>query len=456
MKINHTLLIFTLLQIGFLNVIYSQHTINGSIPGLENTNAYLLKVNGQSQKTVDTAFCNDNGSFTFNLNEGSPIGMYSINTGSDQRIELLFNNENIRFVSSGNTARDNIQIVESVENLIWYDYLYNKGFNQYKMEVIEQLLMSYPQEDEYYKYTENYYQELQNNISVRSRELIKNNENTLASRYIKVDMPVFAPYGMNESEKQKYLIQHHFDNTDFTDTLLLRSNILSSKIIKYLSLYQKPSYSKEQLEDKLIIAVDSIFSYAIVEQKVYEWVVDFLIKGFEAIGFEKGLNHIAEQNQLSELCVNSEKKESLEHKMEMIKKLAIGKKAPAFSVKDINQKTISLYDIKSERTILVFWASWCPHCNELMPVLKEYYDPQQTDKLQVVAVSIDEYKKDLMEALKTHSYNWINIAELQGWDGPTVKEYGVNATPTVFILDKDKNIIAKPTNKAGLRSDLER
>ncbi len=455
MKINHALLIFIILQLGFLNDIYSQHTINGSIPGLENTNVYLLKVIGQSQKTVDTAFCDENGSFTFTLNDDTPIGMYSINTGSDQKIELLYNNENIRFVSTGNTAQDNVQIVESVENLIWYDYLYTKGFNQYKMEVIEQLMMSYPPGDKYYNYTENYYQELQKAITERSNELISNNENTLAARYIKVDMPVFAPYGMNEDAKQKYLIQHHFDNTDFSDTLLLRSNILSSKIIKYLSLYQKPSYTKEQLEDELMVAVDSIFNYTIVEQKVYEWVVDFLIKGFEAIGFEKGLNHIAEQNQLSELCVNTEKKESLEHKMEMIKKLAIGKKAPAFSVKDINQKEVSLYDIKSERTIIIFWASWCPHCTEILPVLNEYYDSQNTDKLEVIAVSIDEYKKDLMDALKTHSYNWINIAELQGWDGPTVTEYGVNATPTIFILDKDKNIIAKPTNKAGLKNALE-
>lgn len=456
MKINHALLIFIILQFCFQSGIYSQHTINGSIPGLENTNVYLLKVNGQSQKMVDTAMCDANGSFKFTLDADAPIGMYSINTGSDQKIELLFNNENIRFVSSGNTAQDNVQIVESVENLIWYDYLYTKGFNQYKMEVIEQLLMNYPPDDEYYKYTENYYQELQKTISERCNELISNNPNTLAVSYIKVDMPVFAPYGMNEDERQNYLIKHHFDNTDFTDTLLLSSNILSSKIIKYLSLYQKPSYSKEQLEDELIIAVDSIFNYAIVEQKVYEWVVDFLIKGFEAIGFEKGLNHIAEQNQLSELCVNTEKKESLEHKMEMIKKLAIGKKAPAFSVKDINQKTINLYDIKSERTILIFWASWCPHCTEILPVLKEYYDPQNTEKLQVVAISVDEYKKDLMDALKTHSYDWINIAELQGWDGPTVQEYGIHATPTIFILDKDKNIIAKPTNKAGLKSVLER
>ncbi|PLX14850.1 MAG: hypothetical protein C0598_00480 [Marinilabiliales bacterium] len=454
MKANSAFLIVIIL-FGCIAATYSQHTINGSINGLKNTKVYLLQVKGQSKSTLDTAFCNNEGSFTFNLNQDLPVGMYTINTGTNQNIELIYNNENIRFVSSGNSAEDNVQIVESIENLIWYDYLYTKGFNQYKMEVIEQLLMSYPPGDKYYEYTENYYQNLQTNISSRSKELITNNPNTLASRYIKVDMPVFAPYGLSENDKQKYLIEHHFDNTDFSDTLLLRSNILSSKVIKYLSLYQSPSYTKQTLEDELIVAIDSVLNYAIVEQKTYEWLVDFLLKGFEAIGFERGLNHIAEQNKLSELCVNTDRKQSLERRMEMIKKLAIGKKSPDFTTKDISGDEINLYNINSEKTILIFWASWCPHCTEVLPVLKEYYERESREKLEVIAVSIDEYESDLMNYLKDNPYEWINIAEFKGWDGPTAVKYDVHATPTIFVLDKDKNIVAKPTNKAGIKKVLD-
>ncbi len=438
-----------------LNTNSQQYSINGTVSQLGNSTVYLAKIIGQATKVIDTASCNEAGSFKFILDENAAIGMYSIITGGQQNIELLYNHEDIRFISSGNTTDDNVQIIESVENLIWYDYLYTKGFNQYKMEVIEQLMMSYPPGDDYYRYTEAYYQKLQQTISDRCAELIGNNPNTLAARYINVDKPVFAPYGMSESEKQAYLIHHHFDNTDFSDTLLLRSNILTSKIIKYLSLYQNPGDSKEELEDNLIVAVDSILDKAIVEQKVYESVVDFLLNGFEAIGFDKGLEHLAEQNQLSELCVNTDRKEDLEQKMEMIKKLAIGKTAPDFSVKDVDGRIVELKNIEAETTILVFWASWCPHCTEILPVLKEYYDKENTDKLQLIAISIDESEEDFKNAVKSHSYDWINIAELKGWDGPTVLEYGVHATPTIFILDKDKKIVAKPTNKDSLRKAME-
>ena len=60
-----------------------------------------------------------------------------------------------------------------------------------------------------------------------------------------------------------------------------------------------------------------------------------------------------------------------------------------------------------------------------------------------------------MNYLKDNPYEWINIAEFKGWDGPTAVKYDVHATPTIFVLDKDKNIVAKPTNKAGIKKVLD-
>lgn len=443
---------FTLLS---TSLISQNFTINGTISGYNDSEVYLMRILGENQKIVDTAVSSATGSFEFQLDNDFPIGMYIIIGGSKKMIEIIYNKENIRFITSGLGAEDNVQVIESVENLIWYDYLYLKGLNQYKIEVIETILINYPPDDEYYTISQAKYKQLQDLIIDRSNELANNNPETFAARLIMVDKPNYAPSELNDYDKQEYLIKHHFDNTDFTDTLLLRSNILTSKIVKYLSLHQKPGLNQQQLEDRLIIAVDSILEKAIVDQMVYESVVEFLLKGFEVIGFERGMEHIAEQNQLSELCVNTERKTELENRMELIKKLAIGKTAPEFSVEDINGKMISLSKINSEKTILVFWASWCPHCIEIMPVLQEFYNSSTRDKLEIIAISVDTEETEFLEAIKSHGLNWTNIAELEGWDGPTVMEYGIHATPTIFILDKDKKILSKPTNKVKLRKEFE-
>jgi peroxiredoxin len=213
--------------------------------------------------------------------------------------------------------------------------------------------------------------------------------------------------------------------------------------------------TKEEMENGLLVGVDTILDKAMADQQVYEFVIDFLIDGFQAVGFERGLEYVAEKNQLEQFCENTERKAELEDKMELIKKLAIGKTAPDFTTTDLNGKKITLSEIQSKRIVLVFWASWCPHCDEMLPELKKYYDPLNTAELEIIAVSVDKERADVQSAIDAGSYNWINIAELKGWDGPVVLEYGIAATPTIFILDENKKIIGKPGNKFELKKMME-
>ena len=117
---------------------------------------------------------------------------------------------------------------------------------------------------------------------------------------------------------------------------------------------------------------------------------------------------------------------------------------------------MSLDKIKSEKTVIVFWASWCPHCTDILPTLQEYYNPDNTSQLEIIGISIDTDAESWKQALNGYQFNWINIAELKGWDGPIVEQYGIAATPTFFVLDENKKIIAKPANDTDLRAILEK
>ena len=109
----------------------------------------------------------------------------------------------------------------------------------------------------------------------------------------------------------------------------------------------------------------------------------------------------------------------------------------------------------AERTIVVFWASWCPHCEEMLPLLKPAYDPDNTEKLEIIAVSIDTDESAWKASIAEHDFNWINVSELKGWDSEIGNAYGLVATPTFFILDADKTIIGKPASERELRGFLE-
>lgn len=445
---------FTLLFLFSLTSFAQEFTLSGTVSGNDSANIYLMRITGDNRSIIDTVLSDETGSFEFKLEKGFPVGQYAVIPGPGQMVELIFNQENIRFVASGNSRDDQVQIIESVENLIYYDYLSLKGVTLYKLDILNPVMEYYPKNDDFYQTTLSKVKNLQKELNERTEKLASENPSTLSAKLISVDKPVFANPELSLDAQNQFLKSHYFAEGDFQDTLLLNTNILTGKIIGYLTLYQDESMSQEELEEQLVIAVDSVLEKAFVNQQVYEFVVNFLIKGFEQIGFEKGLEHIANHNAVSELCVNSDRKKELENKIELIKRLSVGKPAPAFTFTDDDGNSVALENIHAKKTLLVFWASWCQHCQDILPLLKEYYDPQNTNELQIVAVSVDNDGKSWKKAIEENQFNWINIAELKGWNGPIVEEYGIAATPTFFLLDSSKTIVAKPSNEKELRAAL--
>jgi len=425
-----------------------EHKINGTITGLENETLYLMQLMGEKRSIIDTVQTDITGAFTFIMPENREPGMYVVIKGPGQAVELIYNKEDIQFTTSGFAVDNGIQVISSVENLIYYDYLGIKGINMYKIDVLKNLIVNYPPNDEFYFEALKQNELLQNQLNNRIDELTENNPLTLAARYLKTDRPVFADPTLNDNEQNLWLKQNYFNEVDFNDTMLIRSTFLTSKVVGYLSLFQNNATSQEDLENNMLMGVDSILTHAQINQQVYEFLIDFIIHGFETIGFEKGLEHIANASTLDQFCENTERKLKLENKLELIKKLAIGQPAPDFSTTDINGKEITLSKIEAKKTLLVFWASWCPHCDEIMPTINSYYDSGKN--IEVISISIDESKNDLMKSLEENDYGWINIAELQGWNGPIIEEYGIVATPSIFILDENKKIIGKPVGEKEL------
>ncbi len=432
--------------------ISQEHSISGTITGLKNENLYLMQLMGEKRTIVDTATTDLTGAFTFEMPENSEPGMYVVINGPEKAVELIYNNEDIQFVTTGFNKTDGIQIVNSIENLIYYDYLNIKGIDTYKLDLLKKFINSYPPDDSFYTDALNRYKTVQYELNTRIDQLIDNNPETLAAQFLKADRPIFADPTITIDEQNIYLKKHYFDNVDFNDTMLIRSTFLTSKVVGYLSLYQNNANSQDELEDNMLIGVDSVLAYAQVNQRIYEFLTNFLIHGFESIGFDKGLEHIASVNTLDQFCENTERKLKLTNKLELIKKLAIGQIAPNFDTTDVEGNRIVLSEFKAKKTVLLFWASWCPHCDDIMPIINSYYDGGKNFK--VIAISIDKSKEDLMSSIDDSGYSWTNIAELVGWNGKIVVEYGVVATPTIFVLDENKRIIGKPVGKKELEELL--
>jgi peroxiredoxin len=136
--------------------------------------------------------------------------------------------------------------------------------------------------------------------------------------------------------------------------------------------------------------------------------------------------------------------------------LSKGKKAPDFSAKTISGEDFVLSEMKGDYTLIIFWATWCEHCQITMPRLAAAGNIFKEAKMDIVAVSIDSDEAVLKSFLIENQMPWNIICDFKGWDSQVVLDYAIYATPSMYLIDKDMNIVAKPFNEEKLYNELEK
>jgi|GEM_PF-2543270 len=126
----------------------------------------------------------------------------------------------------------------------------------------------------------------------------------------------------------------------------------------------------------------------------------------------------------------------------------INKPAPAFSLKDLNGKTVSLADLRGKIVILDFWATWCMPCKASFPgmqlAVKKY---KNNPNVKFLFVDLwergDYYADEVRKFIKDSHYDFHVLLDekLSGSRYTKVGQlYNINAIPTKIIIDKKGNI----------------
>lgn len=230
---------------------------------------------------------------------------------------------------------------------------------------------------------------------------------------------------------------------NFFDAELIYSDCFTNKSIEYLTYYQNPQLPKGLLEKEFRKAVDTLLTKASVNILVYKHIADYLIDGFKQFGFDNVVDYIVENYVVKDdLCLDEQTENSIQNRINQSKLLIVDSKAPNIIVPDNNGEEINLENLKEKYTLLIFYATWCPHCQDLLPEIYKLY--KQRSDFEVVAVSLDEVKEDWNSFITDNKLDWINVFDLKGWESKAAQDYYIYATPTMFLLDGKIKIIGKP------------
>jgi len=431
------------------------YTLDGRITNLPTKKVYLLSYYGEKTKPVDSTSADSLGRFRFLISSQRIPGQYRIQWNPNGILELIWNRENISFSTDARSPEDSLRILSSLENQIYHTYFKRDRTGQAQLELLMPIVDFYPVKDRFYVSVALELETIQKGLRNTIDSLALLYPASYAVRMFKVGQSPFIPASLNKEERMVFLRQHYLDKVDFTDTSLLYCNAFANKAISYLSLYSNPRMPQKQLEIEFIKAVTVLLGAASVNAEVYKFLLDYLVGGFDKYHFDDVITYIAENFQDPFACEDQKRKTALQKKLETFKKIAVGKPAPDIEVPDLKARLQKLSDIKSEFTLLIFWSTECPHCIEMMPRVKALYDAQKSKRFEVLAVSIDTSRNEWVTFIKDEKLNWINVSELKGFSSKAADEYNIYATPTMFLLDREKKILSKPISFRELEQVLK-
>lgn len=117
-----------------------------------------------------------------------------------------------------------------------------------------------------------------------------------------------------------------------------------------------------------------------------------------------------------------------------------GETAPDFELETLEGDTVRLSDLRGQKVILNFWATWCGPCREEMPEMQEFYDNNE-EEVEILAVNLLETETDdsnAQEFIDEFQYTYPVLLD----EGAEVSEAykGSVAVPTTYFIGTDGTI----------------
>lgn len=132
-----------------------------------------------------------------------------------------------------------------------------------------------------------------------------------------------------------------------------------------------------------------------------------------------------------------------------------GDRAPEISLKNAKDSVVKLSSYKGKVVLVDFWASWCVPCRAANPSVVRLYKKYKAQGFEVFAISIDSKKSDWLKAVKHDGIPYTQVNDPAGWNSKAGENYGIDAIPTSFLLDKSGNIIATDLEGAELENKIK-
>ncbi len=407
----------------------------------------LYKITGVQQEYISNAK-SETDIFKFEFPLNSEPGMYRLffdiqNSGF---FEILYNNESISVEFDTKRPEETAKFFSSKENQVYQAYIQSINKEQTKIDSLQLLYFDVEVVTEEKQIIKETYSKLVFELKETQHSFEEMSEGLLANHFIKSNRNYNSALIIETLEEYyKSVETHFFDAIDFSDIALRNSSFFIDKVVEYV-FYLNDSEDQE--------------TYIVIKQKAINEVILKIGENYKVKSEILSSLMFAMAGQQEIALVDFIKKEHYEKlpfenqniqfilQIDEMLRMAIGSSAPEITWED-NDVTLKLSELEgSDYYIITFWSTSCSHCIKEIPELYVFTD--EFEGLKVIAIALEETREEFDNMIQTMP-NWIHVLGLNKWENKLARSYDINSTPTYFVLDKNKKIIAKPDGLEDLK-----
>ena len=428
----------------------------------KNQYIYLGHYFGAKQyPIIDSAILNDKSEAVFKGNKKLGRGIYLIGyPNKNGFFEVLMDfNQHFSISIDSSKSISGIKFTNSAYNTEFNAYQHYMGEKGLSINTAKNKLATVASKADSIKLQEEI--KATDIIIAKYRDsLIKKNPTGILSRLLKgMEEPIIPPAKLHPGGKYdtayayRYYKNNFWNGIDFWDDLFARTTFFEGKFDKYFESVVAPS------PDSVIKEIDWMMGYASISPDMTKFLLPKLINRYynQRYMWEDAVFvHLYEKYLANKEYpfLNANGKKLVTDRAYSLMANIFGSAAADIELPDSTGKKIALYNQKAPYTLVCFWDATCGHCKETLPKIDSMYQAKwKATGLKIYSVSkqtdgtIEDWKKFIRE----NKLDWLNVFYSKADEKARVTNsipgysqlYDVQSFPTLYLLDKDKRIVAK-------------
>jgi Domain of unknown function (DUF5106)/Thioredoxin-like len=262
----------------------------------------------------------------------------------------------------------------------------------------------------------------------------------------------------------QYYKSHYWDGISFDDERWIRTPFFEPKLEKYYKDLVVP------LPDSISKEVDHMLLYARTSPEMFKYLLVYFVQKYinpQYMGQDAVFVHLFEKyiNTGQADFFTQQYKDFMFKRAYSLMANLIGVQAANLEMVDTLGKPMNLYTIQNNYTVICFWDPTCSHCKETVPKVDSIYQAKwKKEGVSLYGVMVEGGKENWLKFIHDNNLKgWVHVYELpekQKLDEAAGKAsyrqlYDVYQTPILYLVDKDKRIIAKKLSYQQLDEVLD-